>query len=568
MRAIALLAALSLGCGASGPDPGASGGAVGRLDPPAGAGAMAPNLAPAPGGAIATWLEPSPAGHRLRFSRLRGGAWSPPVTVSEGRAIVANWADVPSAAEAAGGVVVAHWAETREKAGYDVVLARSTDGGATWARLGRAHDDGTATEHGFVTLVPEGERVRAVWLDGRETLSDSGAMTLRTALVGARIEAGELLDRSVCDCCNTAGARTNRGLLLAYRDRSDQEMRDISVLTRGESAKAWSGPRTVHADGWRIAGCPVNGPAVAADGQVAAVAWYTYAGKQHSLRAAFSRDGGASFAPAIEVDGAVGRRTPLGRVGLVLDRGEALVSWLAAEGDRAEILIRRVAPDGRLGPERRIARTSADRKSGVPRMVAVGEQLLVAWTELPGPRLRATLLPARAIAPVGDLAARALPRASEAVGPVAGEPAPSYRAESLDREPASLEKLRGKVVLLNVWATWCIPCRKELVDLATLHRQRASDGLTVVAASVDERGARDKVAEFVRQHQLPFAVWLDPDDRASRLFGVRGLPATFLIGRDGVIRWRRDGVVRLDDPELARALAAALAERSSQGSGP
>ena len=554
MRALVLLA--GLGCGASGP--GATTGAVVGLDPPAIAGAMAPNLAPAEDGALLTWLEPTAAGHRLRLSRLRGDAWSAPVTVAEGKNILANWADVPSAAEAAGGVVVAHWAETRGE-GYDVVLARSTDGGATWTRLGPAHDDGTATEHGFVTLLPEGERVRAFWLDGRETKGSEGAMTVRTAVVGAGIDGGELLDSRVCDCCNTAAARTAKGVLFAFRDRSAEEVRDISVMTRADGR--WSEPRTVYGDGWRIAGCPVNGPAAAAHGELAAVAWYTNAGKQHSLRIAFSSDGGASFAPAIEVDGARGPRAPLGRVGLVLDGGEALVSWLAGAGDAGEILIRRVAPDGRLGPERRIARTGADRKSGVPRMVAVGDRLLVAWTDRD--RLRAAVMPARAIDPVGDQAARALPRASASpVGPVAGEPAPAYAARSLDGNAVSLAKLRGQVVLLNVWATWCVPCRKELDDLTVLHGRRT--GLTIVATSVDEADAKDKVAAFVREHRLPFAIWLDPDDRASRLFGVRGLPATFLIGRDGAIRWRRDGIIKLDDPEFNRALDDAL----GQGSGP
>ena len=582
MRAIAILSAAtvasSAGCAGAvrggdeaAPTEDRAAGPI-RADPPASSQAMAPHLAPTrDGGALLTWLEPLSGGsHRLRLSRFAHGAWSVPVTVAEGPTVVANWADVPSAAEA-GSLIVAHWAERRGGDGhaYDVVLARSTDGGATWKRLGTAHDDGVAAEHGFVSLVPEGDRVRAFWLDGRES-ARTGDMTLRTALIGEGVEAGELLDPRVCECCSTAAAPTADGVFLAYRDRSGEEVRDVSFVRRvqvdraGDRGRAWTRPRPVHVDGWRIAGCPVNGPAVAAAGRDVVVAWYTYAGRRHSVRAAFSRDGGASFAPAIEVDGPRGARAPLGRVSLALDsRGEALVSWVASERDGAEILVRRVAADGRLGPERLVARTRAERRSGIPRMVATsGDRLLVTWTELaPRQRLRGVLVPGTAVAPVGESAARALPGANAAAGPGAGEAAPPYRAASLDGGPADLARLRGQVVLLNLWATWCVPCRQELVDLAVLHRARTGDGLVVVAASVDDREGRDEVKRFVRERKLPFAVWLDPEDRASRLFGVRSLPTTLLIGRDGTIRWRRDGVLDPDDPGFRSALDSALAER-------
>jgi peroxiredoxin len=554
-----VLLVLLLGCGA--PDrPGAAREVV-WIDPPAAPGAMAPNLASAgAGGALMTWVEPAPGGaHRVRFSRFDGRGWSAAVTVAEGPGIVANWADVPAVAEA-DGLLIATWAEaaTPGAHAYDVMLARSDDGGASWRRLGPAHSDGTATEHGFVSLLPEGARVRAFWLDGRATAS-GGAMTLRTALIGERVEDEKMIDERVCDCCSTTAVHTPDGPLIAYRDRTGEEIRDITIA----SGPSWQA-RDLHRDGWRIAGCPVNGPVATAAGRDVAIAWYTDPAGRASVRAAFSSDGGATFAPAVEVDGPTGGRAPLGRVGLVLDGSEALVGWMRARGREADILVRRVAPDGRLGPARPIARTTADRASGVPRMTRAGDRLIVAWTEPSKPsRLRAMVLAAAAIEPVGDAGGQALTEAPAPAGPVAGEPSPDYRVVSLAGRRTDLRALRGDVVLLNFWATWCGPCRKELTDLADLHRQRTGEGLRIVAVSIDDRADRDKAVADARE--LPFAVWLDPDNLAAERFGVRSLPTTIIVGRDGSIRWRRDGVIDPADPAFRAALDAALA---AQRSGP
>ncbi|MBZ0237995.1 MAG: glycoside hydrolase, partial [Deltaproteobacteria bacterium] len=270
------------------PTPTATSSPARSIDPPAAPGALAPNLRTAADGVLATWLEPAgERAHRLRFSRWANDAWSAPVTIVEDARIVANWADVPSVAQAGDGALVAHWAEASggEAYAYDAVVARSTDSGATWKRVGTLHEDGTATEHGFVSLLGEPEGVRAFWLDGRAT-AKGGAMTLRTATVAGTIAAGEVVDDRVCDCCGTAAVSTADGPVVAYRDRSDDEIRDIAAsrLVAGR----WSEPAAVHRDGWQIAGCPVNGPALAARDRRVAIAWYSYAESTHRVRAAFS----------------------------------------------------------------------------------------------------------------------------------------------------------------------------------------------------------------------------------------------------------------------------------------
>ncbi len=415
---IRALAAAGLLLAAAGCAPGAEGAAAPGgprpLDPPAAAGAMAPSLALDGADVLLTWLEPATGmagkaadAHALRFARLTGDRWSAPVTVAAGPDFFANWADFPAAARGAGGLV-AHWLGMIGDGtyAYGIRLARSGDGGATWRPLGFLHDDTTPTEHGFVSYVPEGAGVRAFWLDGRETAGvaahgeeKEGPMGLRTALVaGAAPPRGEVLDALVCSCCQTDAALAAGGPVVVYRDRSEHEVRDIAIVRR--TRNGWSAPATVAADGWRIPGCPVNGPAVAAAGKRVAVAWFTAAPPGPRVRAAFSDDGGARFAAPVEVDSG----KPLGRVDLALTAaGDAVVSWLTLgegageEGQRARLGLRRLGPRG-AGPAVAIATTGATRSSGFPRLVVQGERLVLAWVEDGEPsRLRAAALPLAAL---------------------------------------------------------------------------------------------------------------------------------------------------------------------------
>jgi hypothetical protein len=382
------------------PAPAADAGLV-RIDPPAVVGAMAPNFLATDAGVFLSWLEPVRPGARpgegewaLRFARWEAGGWSAPREIVRSERFFVNWADFPSMAAAAG-ALYAHWAETSGPGtySYDVQLGRSTDGGATWKRLGKAHDDTAEAEHGFVSFLPEGKGVRAFWLDGRKMTGEEGEMAVYTAAVEERAGRGETLDSRVCECCQTSAAATARGPVIVYRDRSPEEVRDIAIVRR--EAGRWTAPARVHADGWKIGGCPVNGPSVAARGDRLAVTWFTGAGDRPTVRAAFSSNAGRSFGPAFDVD----REGPLGRVQTLLSDRDALVLWAASAGKEAEIRVRRIAPDGRMGEARTIARTGAARSSGFPRMAQAGGHLVVAWVETgEGPtRLAAARLDLQAI---------------------------------------------------------------------------------------------------------------------------------------------------------------------------
>jgi thiol-disulfide isomerase/thioredoxin len=142
--------------------------------------------------------------------------------------------------------------------------------------------------------------------------------------------------------------------------------------------------------------------------------------------------------------------------------------------------------------------------------------------------------------------------------PDVGVPAPAYRTVSLAGDSVSLAELRGKVVLLNIWATWCHPCRQEIPVLQRLHRAHAGRGLELVGVSVDARGEEGKVRDFARSFGMTYPLWLDPDERVAALFLAIGVPATYLIDRDGILRWKHIGPVKEGDRELGRELEKAL----------
>jgi hypothetical protein len=355
---------------------------------PAGAGSGQPFLHADARGVLLSWLEPSEAGHALRFATLEGDTWSQPKTIQAGDDWFVNWADFPSIHRLDDGTLAAHWLQRTGEGtyAYGVRVAFSDDEGATWSPAITPHRDATETEHGFVSLYPAGAGIGAVWLDGRNAASQAAGagghgadfdMTLRSATIlpDGTLSDEHVIDARTCECCQTDVAVAAGGPVVVYRDRSSAEIRDIYAATLRDGA--WTTPAAVHADGWHIEGCPVNGPAVAADGERVVVAWYTMADDSARVRLAFSDDGGRTFAEPVRVDDG----DPEGRVDvLLLDDGRAFVSWLE-RGDSVTVRARTVTPDGVRSAAIVVAGTSAARNSGFPRMVRSGDRFIFAWTE-------------------------------------------------------------------------------------------------------------------------------------------------------------------------------------------
>lgn len=350
-----------------------------ELSSPAGPGAMAPHISIDREELLLSWLEPGTtstpdSGHRFLMSRLKADQWSEPVVIAEGEDFFANWADVPKIGVAGDGTLWAHWlAKIGEGTyAYGIFLARSADGGRSWERMGTLHDDETPTEHGFVAYAPEGDELRAIWLDGRGMVNEE-PMTLRTAVLGKMIGPSEVLDDRVCECCPPDLTNGLGGPVAFYRDRTADEVRDIGVVRPRDGS--WSPPAILSADGWKIPGCPVNGPAIDADADDVAVAWFTGSDKRPRVQLAFSPDGGSTFSEPVTVDD----HQPLGRVDLV-HGGEdtAWITWLALADKGAEIRLGRFRRDG-VSQTRSIASTGAARASGIPRIARIGDELFIAW---------------------------------------------------------------------------------------------------------------------------------------------------------------------------------------------
>lgn len=151
-------------------------------------------------------------------------------------------------------------------------------------------------------------------------------------------------------------------------------------------------------------------------------------------------------------------------------------------------------------------------------------------------------------------------REAASSGPVdIGRPVPAYRTVSIAGDSVSLADQQGRVVLLNVWATWCHPCRDEIPELRVLHDKYKARGLEVVGVSVDADGAEENVRQFMQDFQMDYPVWFDPGERISAQFLVIGVPTTFLIDRTGVLRWRKTGPIQPGDTTLTAAIEHALA---------
>ncbi|MGI9547152.1 MAG: hypothetical protein ACR2MM_07950 [Flavobacteriaceae bacterium] len=359
---------------------------VNHIASPAMENSSLPNLFSNGNKTLMSWVEQK--GDSLtswHYAELKEGKWQASHEILQGTNWFVNWADFPMITENKGNLL-SHVLK-KSSAGtysYDVKLNVLPKGSTNWITNLPLHADGTPTEHGFVTAIPyKDDTFFITWLDGRNTEEKDdgsrGAMTLRAAIVSERGEVSKdtLLDNRTCDCCQTTAVITENGPIVIYRDRSEEEVRDMSIVR--QVGGKWTTPKTIHRDNWKINGCPVNGPKVAGLGNNLAVAWFTAAGNKPKVKLMFSADGGAKFASPIQVDDA----DAIGRVDVVLLNADtAIVSWMESKENEAQLKAIKISRSGQKSESKIIAQMDGSRKTGFPQMELVGDKVYFAWTDV------------------------------------------------------------------------------------------------------------------------------------------------------------------------------------------
>ena len=349
-----------------------------------------PSLVTHEGALYMSWMEHAAHETKIKMAVRTRDGWTDPRLVHKGSDLFVNWADFPGIAVFDDGTIAVHWLREIGPSSFDyqVEISLSHDGGKTWGKPLIPHADRSFTQHGFVSMLPaEQNGLAVIWLDGRaygaegdEAAAAPDAMQLRATTLTSDGALGDdvAIDLQTCSWCQTSLAATGDGTVLAaYRDRSEGEIRDISVARMTD--EGWETPVSVYDDGWELSGCPVNGPAIVADGENAAVAWFTGANDVAAVKVAFSNNGGRNYEKPFRID----QGDPVGRVDLeLLDDGTALVSWVEwTEGNEALFLCRVHREAGCVSREL-LDTNSASASVNFPRLARLGRDVYLAWTQM------------------------------------------------------------------------------------------------------------------------------------------------------------------------------------------
>lgn len=331
-----------------------------------------------------SWVEEKDSISSLQYSVFKNDVWSPSEEIITGNDWFVNWADFPAIAENNGSILTNFLQKSADGTyTYDVKLNLFSSETNSWNKNMLLHSDGTKSEHGFVSILPyQKDSFFVTWLDGRTTVNverEDAQMTLRSAIVNntGEIINDTLLDDRVCDCCQTSAAITNNGPVVVYRDRSSEEVRDISIV-RFENGK-WTPPQTVFEDQWVMPGCPVNGPSVDAFGDNLAMAWFTAENDNPRVQVIFSEDNGKTFGLPIRLDNG----NAIGRVDVtMISDNKAIVCWMEPQGNDTLIQLQSVDVNGTKGNIITLSKTQSERASGFPQIEILEGDLIAAWTSL------------------------------------------------------------------------------------------------------------------------------------------------------------------------------------------
>lgn len=328
----------------------------------------------ADGGALLSWVE----GSSLKYAVRRGAGWSEVRTIAANRHFFRHPAELPEVIALSGGTLVAHWIETpKEDSEAEFIYVSASKDGVKWTVPAIAHRDRSQVQHGLASIVASGEKEASIlWLQALK--GEDGPVSLMRTVVttdGATVTMTkeESLDTDVCACCPTSVVKTSRGLLVAYRDHTAQDIRDIAV-TRFENGR-WTAGKIVNADNWQLNACPTNAASAATNGDRVAISWYTASQEKPRVEFASSTDGGTTFSKAIVASTGLA----YGYTSAVMDeQGGATISWLERVSSGAAVLVRRISATGVLGPVTKVAEGSRQ-SLGYPRLARIGKETWLTW---------------------------------------------------------------------------------------------------------------------------------------------------------------------------------------------
>jgi len=359
----------------------AASGQVLKVDPvpnPSSAGSLQAHWGTASdGNPLLSWVEKSKDDSlSLRYAIRRGSQWTEPRTIVTNRQFFRQPAESPSVISFPSGSLIAEWVELPPGSGEaeNLYVSASNDG-MKWTTPVMAHRDRSPVQHALASMTASGDgEASVVWLEALKGEDAPSALKRTVVNSSGAVVKEETLDSDVCTCCPTSIVKTAKGLLIAYRDHSPKDIRDIAVI-RFENGR-WLPSRILNADKWEINACPVNGAAAAARNNHVAIGWYTEAQDSPRTQLAFSSDDGATFSKPVRIS----TGNSFGHTSVALaDNGDAIVSWLEeGSGDGVRLLARQVTSAGVAGPVAEIAQ-GAQRSIGYPRLIQVGNETWIAW---------------------------------------------------------------------------------------------------------------------------------------------------------------------------------------------
>ena len=344
-----------------------------------------PNLVSSNGALSLSWISSKNKNKAsLHFSQFKKGKWIKPQKIANGSDWFVNWADFPAHAINEDLIITSYLKKSDSGTyTYDVILNLQKLSGEKIKKDFLLNTDGVKAEHGFVSIIPNNNKGFFItWLDGRNTVEKKldghhKPMTIRFAEItntGEVINESEL-DEAACDCCQTSIAMTNNGPIVVYRDRSENEVRDIYTIRNINGV--WEEPNPLHNDGWIINGCPVNGPKVAVNSTNLAIAWFTVFNDNPIVNVSFSKTNGDSFGIPFKLNDL----DAIGRVDVAfLNNEEVIVSYMEVDDIGTYLRIKKVSVNGEISKPITISKIDGGRNTGVPQLEIINNEIFIVWT--------------------------------------------------------------------------------------------------------------------------------------------------------------------------------------------